>query len=266
MRAEDRSRRRSFLPISAMWLSRVASVSAMLGAMSLMACNSVTGAGDLRLKDPDEFDEDDGDDTDSNNNPSGGSTNPTTGGGATACKYPAGTYGNQLNDVVSPELTWQGFAEGSKAETELSDIKISDYYDCDGKQGTNAVLILQSATWCGYCDEEAQQLNARMEESWKAMGIRVLTLMIEDATSNPATTKTAYEWKSTPSHDLVSTAVVADPSFSFAPDVPPGESIGLPVILVLDPRTMQITAVQQGSSGSYPELEALAKKNAAATK
>ena len=44
-----------------------------------------------------------------------------------------------------------------------------------------------------------------------------------------------------------------------------GGSIGLPYTLVIDPRTMQFVQIQQGSSGGYPDLEALAQKNAKPT-
>lgn len=249
MRAEVRSRRSFNLPISGVW-KLSGSLFAALGAMwMLTACNSVTGSEGFRFKDEASSE--------------GGADGAGGAGGAApaACVYPEGPYGNQLDDVVDPDLTWKGYAVGSATADQITDINIKDLYDCDGSKGINAVLFLQSATWCGVCQQEASGLNGYMDGKWKDMGIKVVTLMIQNASSQKATTTTAFQWKE--QFSLSTTAVVADPDFSFAPITQSG-SIGLPVILVLDPRTMKITYVQEGGSGTYPQLEALAKKNAPA--
>lgn len=256
MRAEARSRLSFNFPVSGAWKLRGLSIAAVGAMWMLTACNSVTGSESFRFKS--EASSAEGGDPTGGAGGSGGS-----GAGPSACVYPDTSYGNQLKDIVDPNLTWKGYAVGTTTADQITDINIKDYYDCDGSKGINAILILQSATWCGICDGEAQNLNEHMDGGWKDMGIQVITLMIENASGQKATTTTAYQWKTAANHDLVSTAVVADPNFSFAPVTPDG-TIGLPVILVINPRTMEITSVQQGASGSYPELEALAKANAVA--
>lgn len=264
MRAFARARSQSVLSVSAAWLVRAASVACLA---LLWGCNSITGAGELRLVDRDELEDDD-----DNNSSGNGGAAPTGGGGVgvggaggtpTACTYPTENIGESVGQVAPGSFKWSGYAEGTTMATEISEISIDSYHDCDGSKGINALLILTSATWCGVCDGEAQMLNEYMDGGWKDMGIRVLTLMIEDATSKPATTQTAFAWKNAANHKLVSTAVAADPGFSFAPSM--GGSIGLPYTLVIDPRTMQFVQIQQGSSGGYPELESLAQKNAQPT-
>lgn len=263
MRAFARSRSLSALSVSAALLGRVAAVSALASAaalFSLAGCNSITGAGELRLVDKDDIEDDDNSSGNGGNGPTGSGGAGGTGGTPSACVYPTENVGEKVGEVAPGSLKWDGYAEWTSEEAQISEISLESYYDCDGSKGINALLILTSATWCGVCDGEAQKLNEHMANGWKEMGIRVLTLMIEDATSKPATTKTAFAWKTAASHELMSTAVAADPGFSFAPSG--GGSIGLPYTLVIDPRTMQFVEIQQGSSGSYPELEALAQKNA----
>jgi hypothetical protein len=169
------------------------------------------------------------------------------------CPWPAGTYGASVGDIVSPDLSWQGYAEGTN---ELGPISIHDYFDCDGSRGDNALLVLQSASWCGACRAEAADMRAEVAR-WSGKGIRVLTLLIQDGLGKAATPFTALSWKS--SFGLDSVAVAADPSFSFAPT---GGRIGLPMSILIDPRTMKIVSVEAGFSGDFSAVERLARKNA----
>lgn len=234
--------------------TRVSSAIMLVGAMtSFAACNGVTGAGDLKFKDVEETEEDDD---------SGGGVTTGAGGaggadgGAQACVYPTENIGNSMGQVVSESLAWQGYPENSAV---VSEIKIADYFDCDGSRGINALLVIESALWCPNCQSEAQLLNSKMDGGWKAMGIHVLTLVIEGIEQlTPATMEDVTTWKTT--YELNSTAVAADPAFKLQPSG--GATIGLPYIHVIDPRTMQVTHVQEGFSPEHPELEALAAKNA----
>lgn len=121
-------------------------------------------------------------------------------------------------------------------------------------------MIIESAEWSQNCQTEASKLNSNMQSKWEAMGIRVLTLIIQNNNVEPADLGTAFTWKS--NYGLLSTAVAADPNFSFAPSA--DGVIGLPLLTVIDPRTMQI--VHKQDDYHYPpthvELEALAQKNA----
>jgi len=180
-----------------------------------------------------------------------------TGGGGTAppsCTYPSGAYGVQLGAIANPSLSWQGYPDN---RTDPASIEVGSYLDCDGTKGINALLVIQSATWCGACQEEAAELGAKVANGWGAKGIHVLTLMIENGSSQPATIDTALAWKD---QFKLETAVAADPGMSFVGQGS-GE-IGLPVEVVLDPRTMTIVDRQEGYSGYYPSLEQLAAKNA----
>lgn len=205
------------------------------GALANTACSSSNGG------------EDPGD-------TSGGATSGGAGGMGgmpSMCTYPGTPYGKQAGKVVNGAYQWAGFAEGSDDQVE---VKISDYYDCDGTKGVNALLIDVSATWCGACQQEAAEFKNKMN-TWGPMGIHILTLMIEDANSKPASVSTALDWRK--QYNLEATATAADPKYTF---IPTG-TVGLPYQLLVDPRTMKILSVQQGYSGDYSAMLNLANKN-----
>lgn len=188
---------------------------------------------------------------------SGAGSSGASGAGAASCEYPAtsGEFGAVVGAVVPGSLQWQGFAENTESE---GTVRIADYFDCDGSKGIHALLLDTSATWCFPCKGEAQDIHDKVAESWGAKGIRVITLMFEDASNQPAVVDTARDWRDT--YQLQATAVVADPDFSFAP---PGNSYALPFRVVVDPRTMKIVAIPEKIGDETPILEDLAAQNSA---
>lgn len=165
------------------------------------------------------------------------------------CNYPQGGFGIQIGSVVAGNLTWQGYSDSGQSGT----VSIQDYFDCDGTRGINAILIDNSAVWCGACQEEASDLPTHQSE-FKSAGIRVITLIVEDNAGNPATMSTASSWRN--NFGLTMYATVADPDFHFA-----GQgSVGLPLQIIVDPRTMKIVDREEGF-GDYTALTQLAAKN-----
>jgi len=171
------------------------------------------------------------------------------------CKYPTMGVAPKPGGVM-PNHTWQGFVDANEDAPES--VALGDYLDCDGYKGINALVVDTSATWCEACRVEAQTLTEKMKTKWDGLGIKVLTLMIEDAQNNPATTDTALAWKK--QYNLVSTTVAADPQFYFQKLVE-GGGVGLPYILTIDPRTMTLVGTTQGYPADEKAIEDLATKN-----
>jgi len=177
---------------------------------------------------------------------------------ACAAGYPQGPYGTSVGKVVNPGFSWQGYLPGSST---VSTVRPQDLFDCDGSLGINAILIDVSAEWCAACQSQASSAPA-LAQQYDQLGVRVLTLVVQDASSAPATASTALEWRT--QYELTDETVVADPSFSFAPVNQ--TSVDLPVTIVVDPRTMTIMKVDQGYIAAYPpqpnaEAVAIAQKN-----
>ncbi len=171
-----------------------------------------------------------------------------------ACEYPQGPYGLVKGRVLPPGLHWQGYLIGA---TDVTTVDIHDLYDCDGTKGINAIVFDESATWCGACQQEAQEYPS-IAQQYKDEGVQFLTLMVQDASQKPASISTATDWRDyfNLKDDLI---VGADPTFTFAH----AGTIGLPVNVLVDPRTMVITDYVEGYGGPDPAVIALAKKNGA---
>jgi peroxiredoxin len=177
---------------------------------------------------------------------SGGSTGSGGATGSTCGSWPGGTPGVAQGKTLPQNLSWQGYADG---QSSVSTVSIQDYYDCDGKKGINAVMIITGQPNCGACKSEAAGLEAKMG-SWKGMGIKVVTLMI-------GSVSTAETWKN--KYGLVSSAVLAD---KMPPAMAYSSSIGTPMHHIVDPRTMNVVYTQMGAGGSaFSKLEQLAQSN-----
>jgi hypothetical protein len=171
------------------------------------------------------------------------------GSAAPPCVPPAGPYGTRQGSVLDPSMAWQGVAAGGATTT----IKLSDYYDCDGTRGVNALLIDVSAAWCGACQSEAPEVDQKLAGSWGQEGVKVLTLMIEDEGGSPATVQTAKSWST--SFGLSHVAVAADPQGTF-------QVTSLPTNILVDPRTMKVLSVEGSFDPSGSAVDDLARKNA----
>ncbi len=172
--------------------------------------------------------------------------------------YPQGPYGTGMGMIVNPGFTWQGYAPGA---SNVSSISPNDLFDCDGSKGINALVFDVSAQWCAACQSQASNMNALTADD-TTLGIRVVTLVVQDSSQAPATPATALAWKQ--QYSLNDITVCADPGFSFAPA--DTTSVSLPVTIIVDPRTMKIMKVEQGYIAAYPvspdaEAVAIAKKN-----
>ena len=178
-----------------------------------------------------------------------------------AAGYPAGPYGTSTGDVVNPGYTWQGYLPGA---TTASTLTPNDVFDCDGSKGINAVVFDVAAVWCAACQSQAANANQLTSQD-DTLGIRMVTLVVQDASQAPATIATALSWKN--QYSLGDVTVCADPGFAFAPANP--SQVQLPLTVIVDPRTMRIMKVEQGYVAAYPiapdaEATAIAKKNGGA--
>jgi len=168
------------------------------------------------------------------------SSHPGGGTPASSCSYPAGPYGTSVGDVVDPSLSWQGYVNDGMTATTVT---VKDYYDCDGTEGINALLLDESATWCSNCQNEAQTIAPDVTSTWQAQGIHLVTLMAQDQETDPATLDTALSWRN--EYALTVGATCADPSWTLKLwGGATGSGNGFPTNVLIDPRTMKIVAIQ----------------------
>ena len=168
-----------------------------------------------------------------------------------ALAYPEAPYGKSAN-AVFPNVTFEGYREGTGAWTSLS---MLDYFDPDDTKGVRALYIVVAAQWCSVCQQEAQRLP-KSYPALKDRGARFLMLLGQDNARKPALQSTIDAWQS---RFHVPFDIGADPKLEF---LPPGAT-GFPTCYVVDPRTMKIVRVLPGitADGTIPGLETMLKKN-----
>src|SRR5262249_6048646 len=145
-----------------------------------------------------------------------------------AAGYPAGPYGTSVGKVVNPGLAWKGYLPN---DTAISTLAPQDLWDCDGSKGINAIIFDVSAEWCAACQSQASS-TPQLKAQYAQLGIRAVTLVVQDASSAPATAATALDWRT--QYGLTGITVLADPAFAFAPLNQ--TSVDLPVTVIVDPR------------------------------
>jgi hypothetical protein len=166
--------------------------------------------------------------------------------------YPAGPYGFSTGSTF-PNVSFKGYHEGTGV---WSDVSMSEYYDPDGSRHVNALWLDVSASWCSACRAEAGDLPD-LYTKYKPRGGRVLTALIENDSSSPATQSTVDSWDTSFS---VNFDIVADPMSAALPK----GGVGLPHNYLIDPRTMKIVKVVEGAdpgATTIPGMDALLVTN-----
>lgn len=172
--------------------------------------------------------------------------------------YPAGPFGLKPGQVF-PNLTLHGYRDGTGAWTAIT---LKDYFDPDGSRGINGIYLTVSAPWCAGCVAEARSFPALYRDKYRAKGARLITALVQDGASKPASQKTVDSWIATYGIDY---DVVADPELTTVRmDASSSGSLALPYNYVIDPRTMRITQINAGpifTGGTIVGLDELLAKN-----
>ncbi len=174
-----------------------------------------------------------------------------------ACQWPLGvSYGVTEGSTLPQHLVWQGVRGGSGAE--VSTVAVGEWHDCDGVRGVNALYFVTSEWACEPCQQEASELSERMDAGWRDAGIAVVELLVSGPSGQSPTTDTAEAWRS--QFGLTDVAVLADPMRAMVP----ATGGGVPLLTVVDPRSMRVVVSQAGYPGPYAAIEKLARDNAEA--
>ena len=207
-------------------------------SMALAAC-----AGEVGPDDPAALDAGGGDPF-ADATPGNGGADATPGNGGTAdaggqtpLTYPPGPYGTSIGSVISNRafvgyLDTAADPDSDPYNEPPHPVTLADFYvNNDAK--SRLLLMIQSAGWCGPCQEEASHMPP-ITAQWQPRGIRFMTGMWQNPDGSPGSTDYAKEWA-----DMfgLNTSVVADPE-GLASQGFGGE--GIPFFVLVDTKTMTI--------------------------
>jgi len=183
---------------------------------------------------------------------------PSSGGGGTpdsALKsewvpYPAGPYGTGRGAVIA-NLSFLGWKHPDQAQYDTSHfevVRLSDFYNPDGKTEIKLLAINASAVWCTVCRAEYEDMNTNgTYDAYRAKGVELLGTLFEDNSYFPAEPADLNRWGAVSNH-AVKFPLVLDPGFKMGSYF---SSDATPLNLLIDVRTMTIVSVTMGYSTNY---------------
>jgi cytochrome c peroxidase len=159
--------------------------------------------------------------------------------------YPDGPHAVAEGQIL-PDLVFEGATEsGARGE-----IHLHDYFAPRAPRASLLLIAVSGGLWCGTCrwyGVHAGEIAARAGGD----AVQRLDVVIGDRDDAPARAEDAAAWRER--FDLRGTAVAADPGFSFGAALA-GRSAPLPLLLLVDRRSMRVTSVL--SNPAPEDLEA----------
>ncbi len=163
-----------------------------------------------------------------------------------AIEYPEGPYGNREGAII-PNLQFLGWREPAAAAydpAEFETVRLSDFYNPDGRRGNTKVLLLNaSAIWCSVCRSEMRHFQQNdLYRQYKERGLEIVGILFEDNNYNPAKPEDLVAWGSPRNFDI-QFPLVLDPGFKIGAFF---ISDATPLNLLVDAETMQIIDATMG--------------------
>jgi len=169
---------------------------------------------------------------------------------STFAAYPAGPYGTGKGATIE-NLSFLGWRHPESAGYDVSKfetVRLSDFYDPEGRTGIKLLAINASAVWCGVCRAEYQDMNAtQVYATFHAKGVEILGTLFEDNAYYPAQPQDLKNWGVLSTH-AVKFPLVLDPGFKMGAYF---DSDATPLNMLVDVRTMKIVSLTMGYSTTY---------------
>jgi hypothetical protein len=165
-------------------------------------------------------------------------------------EYPAGPYGTTRGATIQ-NLEFMGWRQPDLANYDVAKfekIRLSDFYNPDGRSDVKLLAINASAVWCSVCRAEYEDMNTSgTYEKYRAEGVEILGTLFQDNSYYPAQPSDLTNWGDAPTHD-VKFPLVLDPGFKMGAYF---DSDATPLNMVVDVRSMTIVLVTMGYSTTY---------------
>jgi hypothetical protein len=165
-------------------------------------------------------------------------------------EYPAGPYGTTRGAIIQnlEFLGWKDPVASNYDAASMEKVRLSDFYNPDGRSDVKLLAVNASAVWCSVCRSEYEDMNANgTYATYRAEGVEMLGTLFEDSSYFPAQPSDLTRWGQVSNH-AVKFPLVIDPGFKMGAYF---DSDATPLNMVIDVRTMTIVMVTMGYSTTY---------------
>jgi len=164
--------------------------------------------------------------------------------------YPAGPYGTSLGSTLE-NLAFLGWLEPAVVEYDLEQLKtvrLSRFYNPDGRSDLKLIWINASAVWCSVCKAEMKDIrNQDVNARFRAKGVQLIGTLFEDNATAPARPLDLQRWGQVEEHSI-EFPLLLDPGFKLGAFF---TSDATPLNLLVDAATMRIIDATMGYSSDY---------------
>lgn len=164
--------------------------------------------------------------------------------------YPAGPYGTGVRATIEnfAFLGWRDPVAANYDVTKLEQVRLSEYYNPDGRSNVKLIWINASAVWCSVCRAEMADIkNTGVKAAFGPRGLQLIETLFEDNKSGPARPIDLKNWGSSPAH-AIDFPLLLDPGFKLGAFF---TSDATPLNMLVDARTMKVLDATMGYSADY---------------
>ena len=190
--------------------------------------------------------------------PNPGAGNPSGGGSDSGAAtpdyrlqdYPSGPYGVGLGATLEDFafLGWRDPVASGYDIERMETVRLSEFYNPDGRSGIKLIWINASAVWCTVCRAEMKDINLQdIKGTLGPKGLQLIETLFEDNDSLPAKPIDLQKWGQVVDHSI-DFPLVLDPGFKLGAFF---TSDATPLNMLVDARTMQVIDLTMGYSGDY---------------
>jgi hypothetical protein len=164
--------------------------------------------------------------------------------------YPAGPYGTGVRATLEnfAFLGWRDPVAANYDVTKLEQVRLSEFYNPDGRSNVKLIWINASAVWCSVCRAEMEDIkNNGVHAAFAPKGVQLIETLFEDNKSGPARPLDLHNWGSSPAH-AIDFPLLLDPGFKLGAFF---TSDATPLNMLVDAKTMKVLDATMGYSADY---------------
>ena len=169
--------------------------------------------------------------------------------------YPEAPYGTRRGATMA-DLAFVGWRNPSAAAHDAAateTIRLSDFYNPDGANGIEYILLNAVTVWCSVCRLEYEELEDKgTYASYSTRGLEIIGVLFEDNNGDPPTYRDLSNWSE---RYNVAFPFVTDPGFKTGVYF---DRDATPMNMIIDARTMEIVRTMTGYDPAiYEQIDRL---------